>query len=823
MSPSVYLGCQIQDDIADALSLVNQTFRDLEQEADAVLSTLSSELSQLTGTKQYAAATIGSVVNNQILWKAKESGISGNDIKIIYLYKGPDFFGGSYQDRPPSAEAIDSVIYVTLAVSSGGVIDPAWTTAASLPIWLAGSGVADLVTGSLVGSGSALPEVVPLTALSGGEGTPLSDAEDAANGIAQQLGKPTYKELMTSLNIPVVDTPADAAAYLESSDDEIVIINKKLFLVSGTNLVGIRQLYNILGKNLRLLKEFLEKLSANDLTPYLFITENVESVSYEEVCGSVQPVVSVVEVYRSYNESLYTVAGKYTNGDITRLNGYIFWINSEKSTIQSYSKLVTWGYDDVLITDILLGDTPVVEEYFGEAAIPIVSIIEDATLFLQLNLTDSEIEELLEKDVKGISVPSETDPEKKNKKIDELLNRTNETLPNGMRSKVKTPIVLPQAVDLSKTGEDSDLAKELATRGRACARQSKSMTNKLTNPLSAVSDVSDLVGKANLKNALGDLLDIPNYKSPNLDSLDIPNLPSADLPNVAKKVESAFGALSSVVHSASRLFDRLVDKMLKAAKSVLNSLQNLASMTENLLNNNLVKCLLGSASAATGLPNVPSVGSFNAPSLPGGSVSIGGIPIPMGLLKTALTELSDKLDATITTAFEQMMKLVEKPLCMVQSILDDILGFDLGAELNPCKEATDPNDNCDPEKVQGVIEDSVELSSIYNSLPQANLFPKTPSVEEVTEEIEDFTGMVKKTAESIPQEITRGVKEVMEDITKSLNSKVESLNQLNKAIKKLIGEDIKESASTISEQSDKQTGCAPPSIGVLTDAITAFV
>lgn len=823
MSPSIYLGCAIQDDIGDALSQVNQVFKSVEEEGKAVIATLASSVEQLTGTKKYAEATIGSTTNNQVVWKAKKAGIDGNSIQITYVYKGPDFFGGAYQDRPPSAEANESTVFVTLAVDANGAIDPSWDTAASLAVWMTGTGVADLVTISLVGSGADLPEITELTLLTGGEGAPLKDAETAADGIAKQLGRGSYTDLLKSLDIPVVQSAADAASYLESQDDEIVIINKKLFFVEGTNLVGIRQLYSVLEKDLKKLKEFLAKINSTLGSPNLFLTENLETIIYEEVCGEIRPLTVTTEVYRTYNEPPQTTATRFTDGDVTRLNGYIFWGVESSSTIHSYNKLTMWGYSDDLITDILAGETPVVENYYGQLIIPVVEVIDDPTLLSVLKLTDSEIVELLEKDVPGIKVPAADDPEKKAKKLAELTKNDREVLPNGMRTKIKKPIAVQQAVDLSKTGGDKNLAKELATRGRACARQEKNMTNSLTRAFdSAAIQASTGLSATQVSDAVGNLANIPNYSSPNLSSLNIPNIPSPDLPNMAKKVESAFGALSSVISTASQLFDRLIGGMMKVVNGALNSIQNLMSMTENLLNNSLVKCLLGTASAVTGKPDLPALGG--GPAIPNpDSMSIGGIPIPMGLLKAALTELSATLDKTITEAFAAMMKIIEKPLCMVKSLLDDILGFDLGAELNPCKDAKDPDAECPAEDGQGVINESSELTSVYDSLPQSDLFPKEPSTEKINETVEEFTGTLKKTTEEITQEITRGVTQVMEDITKVIESKVDTLTKFDKAIRKLLGEDVTDAASTIAEESLTQEGCAPPAIGVLTDAISNFI
>jgi len=329
--------------------------------------------------------------------------------------------------------------------------------------------------------------------------------------------------------------------------------------------------------------------------------------------------------------------------------------------------------------------------------------------------------------------------------------------------------------------------------------------------------------------AAGKVEKVPNYLDPSkaLDKVNLPNIPSPDLPDVAKKVESAFGAISSVVKTATKTFDRLIGGLMKTVKGVLNKLQNVLSLADNLINNDLTKCILGSTSAATGASvnqfgGIPSPGG-GIPSPPGASSIIGGIPIPMSVLGDALRELSASLDAVITSAFETMMKIIEKPLCIIMTMIDDILGVDLGGLTNPCKTGKDPNDDCPPEDVQETINDSAELSTVYNTLPQADLFPKVADTTKITESIEDFTGDLKKTAATTTQAISRGIREVMEDITKSVESKVAVINEFDKAIKQLLGEDAKELALNANEALLAQKSCAPVSIGSLTDAITGFI
>lgn len=836
--PSIYLGCQIEDEIASSVDLVNQTFKEIEEEADAQLAQLQANLARLSGDKSTAQVVIGEDVNdNRILWSAKEPGIDGNQLKIVYDFKGPDFFAGAFQDRPPSAEAVGTTIYITLAVNAAGSIDPVWDTAASLPVWLSGTGVSDLVNGQLVDAGTGLPEPTELLSFTGGVGAPLTDAEDAANTIAKQFGHNSYQELMRSLDIPIVESEADAAQYLESVDDEIVIINRKLFIVEGTNLVGIRQMYKLLGSDLSKLKDYLEKLNANQLIPHQLTTQNVSTTRYEAVCGELQPITVVTEVYRAYNEPLQTTANKFTSGSVAEVNGYIFWAVAPRTTVQAYNKLSVYGYPDELITDTLEGETPEPEDYFGEVQIPVVNTIVSPTLFDQLGLTNSEIEELLGKeDVPGVRVPNPNDPSDKNAKFKSMIRGKRAVLPNGMRSKVKKPLAALQAVDLKKSGEVGNLTKEMSVRGQACARQARNMgTSK--NPLVKAADYVNTFGD-DVANQIADSFNsLPKFPSPNLPSLDLPNLPSPSLPDLAKKVESAFGALSTIVDKATGLYDRLVGKTLDTVKSVMNKLQNLSSLVDNLLNNDLTKCLLGSSTEATGQPTVPEVsggggiggggtGGGGSGSGGGGGLSIGGIPIPTSLLSKALTELNDVLDETITSGVETMMGIIEKPLCMVQSLMDDILGFnlDLGdLNLNPCKDGKNPNNECPPEEVQEIIEESTQLNSDYSKLPQSELFPRTPSTSEVEETIEEFTGEAKKTVTEVTNAVERGITEIMQDITKSINSATDLVGEVTKAIRELTGEDINEGATALEEENETSKGCAPTSIGALTDAITAYI
>lgn len=108
-------------------------------------------------------------------------------------------------------------------------------------------------------------------------------------------------------------------------------------------------------------------------------------------------------------------------------------------------------------------------------------------------------------------------------------------------------------------------------------------------------------------------------------------------------------------------------------------------------------------------------------------------------------------------------------------------------------------------------------------MPQSELFPRTPSTSEVEETIEEFTGEAKKTVTEVTNAVERGITEIMQDITKSINSATDLVGEVTKAIRELTGEDINEGATALEEENETSKGCAPTSIGALTDAITAYI
>lgn len=813
--PSVFLGCQIQDDINLSLSEVRAQFEEYRKEFSTALDTLAVGMAQLSGEKKFASLTVGtSVDNNEVKWTANESGRNGNYISISYVNKGPIFILTPGPDviidpRPPSANLIgDSYIEVTLAIDVNGEIDPAYDVATSLPIWLSNVDVANLVTAEVVGTGAGLPEPLPPTSLSGGEGTPLKDAEEAANQIAQTMGHTTYQGLMKAIDLPIVETEEEAAAYLENIDATYVLVNKKLLIVEGTNLVGLRQLYNTVGKNVQLMNEFLARMKENTAIPYMLVTQNVEYTQFEIICGEQQPIITIQEVYRDFNKPLKTIANQYADGDTGALNIYVLWLGTERlNSLLATRLLEAWGIPGDYVEDILTGISPTVDSVYQidpDIQLPTVATIEDPDLLSDFGFTNAEIAELLDKEyIEGVKPPKEQTQKDRQTTLTDALSMDNIETENGLISKIKKPVLATQAIDLSKTMGDENLAKELATRGKACARVK--VEEELAN------------------NAKSAGLNLP-------DDIDIPNLPSADMPDFGKQIESAFGALSSVISSATKLFDFMVKGLTDTVKAVLNKVQNLLSIAENIFKNNLVNCLLGTGANATGLPEVPgaagSPGGGGAGATGGsGGVSIGGIPIPMSLLTAALEELSTSLDEKITEAMTTINKMISFPLCMVQKLVADIQGVDLGGIVNvlsPCKAGKDPNDNCPPEEVQEVINSSEEMSKVTESLDQLKWLPTEAETTEVTETVEKFLGDVTKTATTTTQTIERGISETINDINTAIQTKVEVVEKLDQAIKDLIS-DAAESAVNAKENETESGGCTPPSIGMFTDSVLDLI
>lgn len=791
MCPSIYSSCRIEDDIDVALKEVNRVFNEVSNSTDAVLATLKTEIDQLSGNKTYAAITIGEpATNNQVVWTAKTAGDAGNSIQVIYQYLGPAGGpppGTPFVARPTSAVAIGNIIYVTLPVKATGEIDLAQNVNACVITWQAGSGVAALVTLTVVSPGTGAPAPTALLNLAGGKDAPLKDAEAAANDIAKQLGSNSYTELMRGIDVPTIETDADIIQYLESVDDEIVIINKKLFLVGGTNLIGLKLLFQACDSNITKMLSVLNQIAKTPLLPHVVMTESIPTVTIDMVCSNPVTFTTITNTFLAVDEPFATVLKKSVTHDIAAINNYCFWITTTNPDSKSYAKLRSYGIEDGYIADILAGNSPDALDN-TEQKPPVVSIIEDPDLFTKLGLTNNEMVELLGKNIDGVKIPTADDSTDKQKALLEMFKHDNQVLANGMLSRIKKPLMVMQAVNVSTTMNDKNLAKELATRGKACARL-----------------------KSNFS--------VGSFKLPNPPGLDIPNMPSADLPDTAKKVESAFGALASIIDMASKLFDKQIDGMIKICKGMINKLQNVLSLVDNILKNSLIGCLAGADASTTGMPDYPS------PSNPSGNPNnaLGGLPLPMSLITLALGKLSIALDTIITKSFESLMSLISYPLCMVQKLLAALTGgIDLGNLLNPCGKGKDPDSNCPPDKVQSTINLSTDLTSTLSSLPQSKNFPTSAITTDVTESVEAFTGAATETIDTTVQSVTRGIKGIMNDLMKGLDSKLELVNQIDKAISALIS-GTGETSTLASEVENKKSGCSPPALGAINNAVIKYI
>jgi hypothetical protein len=800
MAPSVYMGCQIEDDIDESLKQMRGVLQSYQKQTDDALVTLSTNLAQLEGPALYSTATIGAGPVDQVSWTAVQPGSSGDQIRVLYRNLGPvivvDPFTSAvtYDPRPTSTEVVGTTIYVTLAIKGGdpavpadevGSIDSAQTVALCLPLWMSNPDVSALVKTALVGTGASAPSVTSMITLSGGADSPLKDAEVLANVVARQFGHARYQDLMTSLDIPVVESDADAAKYLESTDDRYLIINKKLYLVEGTNLVGLRALYQTVQQDLTKLRKYLTAMQVNTLMPHVVYTESGEFSTTAMLCGKPTEFITLSTRFVAYDVS-FTMAEQLSQGkSLTNLTTYVFWINDLQPSVQAYQKLAVWGFPDDYITSALTGDA--VNQKDNLQVPPVVMVIEDPTLLDRLRLTDSEIQQLLDKDVAGIRAPNPLDQQDKARALDNLTKQDRPYLDSGLRTKLKRPVVALQAVDVSATMNDENLSKELSTRGKGCARTP-------------------------------DKQKVGNTSIPNLPKLDLPNLPTSSLPDPAKKVESAFAALSSLISTASKLFDRQVDGVVKTLKSVLNKVMNLMSLTDNLFNNDLIKCLLGTSEAATGAPDVPS------PSTPGGvpSVPVGGLPLPLAGFKLVFKTLSVSLDKIITSAFETLMKLIQEPLCMIRTLLESIMGIDLKGVTNPCKSGKDPDAKCPKSEVQAIINQSTDMSKQFQQLPQLDSVQTSLSTTTVTDQVQKFSGLAFQTATTTVNAIQRGINDTVNDLITSLNSKTKVMDELFKTIKALIGESSElADQAEVSEQ--KQQGCGPPALGAFTDAVTKYI
>jgi hypothetical protein len=788
--PSSYLGCQIGDNNQEALNEFGRSLEEARIDALAALTTLDTAIAELSASPLNASLTIGDVgLDNQITWTAVTAGDDGNNERIFYDYQGPlvnPLSPTGFDPRPPTSYVDSSgIIHCVLAVAATGQVDPAFSVTACLPIWISDPGVQARVTGAVVGVGAGLPQPTGVLRLGGGRSSVLPDAEAGANDIAKVFGKQSYTTFLRSLGVPTMETTADASAYVESIDEETVVVNGKVFVVSGTNLVGINALYLALQSNVTDLKKKLTLVNATTKMPYLLSTENVSVTTYDFVCNVPQPVVSVMETPRTWDTRVTVTAQKYTGGNGSALNHYIFWSSSADPSAASQQKLVQLGLPAEYWPGILLGTTP--EGNFSDLSVTVPSVytVEDPELLTKLKLTDAEITELLDKQIAGVKLPSEVTVPALSLQIAKITGNTKSRLSNGLKHSVKAPIAASQTLNLRKSFNDTSRLQEMAIRGRACAR-------------------------------------LPAF-NPNAASGSLPDLPTTSLPNFAKQLEGLFAALSSAVNRALDVFDFLFDAVKSVINGLLNKLQNLGSLADNLFGNALVKCLLGAGGAATGVPDPAAVGPSGSWGGSGGTSSgampsIGGIPIPMDLFAKLLQKLSAKIEETVSSAFTAVMKAIQVPLCLAMGVLTAMLSVDLGSLTAPCKDAINPNNKCPPEDVQTVINESQNMSSITSSMPQMEGVPTTSTTSATTEKVQAFTGQTQQTVSTTQQSVSRGIKQIVDEISQSLATKLEFVDKVIKAVRALTGE-MTEQKLTSDEASSSSTKCIPPSVGMFNDQV----
>ncbi len=785
--PSVYQSCSIRDEAAEALAQLKQHLDGVRQDFEAQMADVATAMADLEGSPVAATATIGSTVDVQIKWTAVATGRAGNRINIQYIYLGPIYNPATMtlNVRWPSSEVSGNTINMYLASDVNG--DVTLTADWHLLFWMLDPAVAALVTGALVGTGGDVPAVQATTYLSGGKDRSITLVESAANDVAKPLGYRDYRDLLKAVDIPVIETAADAAKFLQEGG-KYVIVNSKLLVVSGTNLVALNKLWVVTGKNITKFKEVLAQITLN--LPTLVTTQNITITTYERVCGTLQPITTVVETYRAVNTSDAALQIKY-GGTVDSFNHYVFWGENIVATRVAYERVAKWGLPEEYVGDVL-GGGEATQEPWLDANAPTIYTVEQLDLLDVLKFTDAEITELLNLSVDGIKIPYKVSITDRTVAMRRMMTKP-PVRDNGMRHRVKAPIASMQALSVSKTMDDDGLAKELATRGKACARSSSRLK-----------------------------LDMPNMP----DVPDLPNLPFDRLPDPAKKIESAYGALSSGVAFATRTFDSMLGTLEKTVKSILNKVQSAASLADNVFDNDMVKCLLGTGIGSTGAAVFSGVGEGmglgGGNSIPSIKDVVGGLAIPVSMLKDFFKKMAIELDETITAALETAMKLLQIPLCVIQSLLKSLLGFDLGGILNPCGAGKDANTKCPPEETQGIVDASTALTDALDSIPSLDDLPTTEAVEETVEAVQQFTGTMQKTITSTTSAVTRGIQQVMDDISKSVDAKLEMVDKLEKAIKELF-RDVKDIKENIDENDAKSSGCMPPVLGFFTDEISNYI
>ena len=787
--PSVYHSCSIQDEAAEALAQLKQHLGGVYRDFEDQLNIVDALLTDLEGTATSASVTIGPTVDSQIKWTAVTPGRAGNQISITYIYLGPQYEPsiGMLVPRWHYAEVSGNNIRLYLATNTDGLVT--LTAYWHLAFWMLNPDVTTLVTGALVGAGGDVPEAQPFVYLASGKDRSVTQVEDAANKAAEPFGYKDYRTFLRSIDVPVLETEADAIKFVQD-DGKYIVVNKKLLLVSGTNLVAFNELWRITGQDLTLLRTILANVMHG--LPTLVTTQNTVRTTYETVCGVTQPLTTIIEKYRAVNTNVETLKIKF-GGEVASFNHYIFWGEAVDPSRSAYERVAKWGLPEEYLGDIFSGVDPEPQPYL-EIGTPKILVVEQLDLLTVLKFTDAELTELLNKGVDGVQIPYKVSVEDRTQAIGRMLIKKPVFRPNGMKTSVKSPIAAMQAVDLSKTNGSEDLTKELAVRGRACARSSARLAK------------------------------VPGFNMP--DMPDLPNLPFNKLPDPAKKIESAFGALSSGIAFAERMFDKMLGGIEKTVKGILNKVQNASSFVDNVFNNDLTQCLLGVGTGNTGMPNWSGVGEGlglgGGNSIPSVQGITGGMSFAMALLKDVFKKMSIELDETITKAFETLMKLIQIPLCVVQKLINSLAGFDLGGLLNACKDGKDLNNNCPAEDTQAVVDASTELTNVLSTIPSLDDLPTTKAMEEVTESVQQFTGTVKKTVTSTTSAVTRGIQQIMDEISQSIDSKLKLVEQLDKAIKDLFGEarDIKEN---IDENDANSASCLPPALGLFNDAIADYI
>lgn len=791
--PSSYVGCQISDASLEALNEFGRSLEEARADALTEIASLESAIAELSASELHASLTIGDAgSDNQITWTAVAAGDDGNSIRLFYDYQGPipnPLAPSGFDPRPPSSYVdSDGTAHFVLPVATSGQIDPLFPVSVCLPLWTSSLDIQALVTGVLTATGTGLPQPTGVVKLGGGRSSVLPDAERGADDVAKVLGRQSYVSLLSSLGIPTITTVAAAAAYVESIDTETVVVNGKIFTTGGTNLVGINALYLKLSKNVAALKEKLILVAAVAKFPYLLSTENVSTLSYDLVCSVPVPVTVLVETPRSWDTSVVVTARKWTSNNGSALNHYLFWSGSVAPSTMSQQKLVALGIPSVYWPEIMLGTDPTAG-LSSTVTAPLVYVVEDPDLLNKLHLSDAEIAELLDKQISGIKLPSEISVADLAKQTRRIISNTRSRLANGLRHQIKAPLAAAKVLNLSSSFNDSSRLQEMATRGRACAR------------LSAL--------------------------SPSIPSTDLPNLPSASLPDMAKKIESLYAALSAAVQRALDVFDHVFNALKKVVEGLLGKLQDLSGLEENLLNNDLAKCLLGLGGAATGVPDASAIGPSGSwggsGGMSGGAMpSTGGLSLPISIFTSFMQKLTMKIEQTISKSFALVMKSIQVPLCLATGILSAMSKINLGSLTPPCKDALDPNDKCPPEAVQDVINDSPALSALTATMPQLEGLPTSNTSTEVTEQVQAFTGQAQSMVTTTTQTITRGIKQIVDEVGESLRTKLQFVDKMMQAVQQLIGE-MTEQKLTSTETSAQKAKCGPPSVGMFTDQITALL